>query len=165
MDGITPTTATADPLADIAAMLGAIGYTNASRLYFIAAPDVGIAVATTAASGARLFPEAGVSGGTLLGLPLVISDGMPVATLALVDATGIAGAEGGVTVDSSEHAALSMLDNPTMHIGTVGSPTAPVHSTAVSMFQTNSIAIRCIATFGCAIIRPNSVTAIDSVNW
>jgi hypothetical protein len=44
--------------------------------------------------------------------------------------------EGGVTIDASREASIEMLDNPT-NDAAAGTPT-----TMVSMFQTNSVAIR-----------------------
>jgi hypothetical protein len=58
--------------------------------------------------------------------------------LVLVHAPSIAMAdEGGLTIDASEEAAIQMLDNPTN--ASTGGTTA---TTMVSMFQTNSVALR-----------------------
>jgi hypothetical protein len=46
-----------------------------------------------------------------------------------------------VSIDASREASLQMLDNPTVSSAS-GSPLAPVPTSLVSMFQTNSVAIR-----------------------
>jgi hypothetical protein len=47
----------------------------------------------------------------------------------------------------------------------VASPEAPVATDAVSMWQTNSVAIRCIAYFGASKLRPGGVVAITGIAW
>jgi HK97 family phage major capsid protein len=163
-EGVAPITGTTAPYDDLAALFGAIDYGADSRLYFLAAPDTALNIATATAEQ-RLFPEAGVLGGSVLGLPLLVSDGVPLGTLILLDASSIAGNAGDMQVNASRHSALEMSDAPLSNIGTLGSPGAPVGSNAVSLFQTNSVAIRCIASFGAAVIRAGSIAVLDGINW
>jgi HK97 family phage major capsid protein len=97
------------------------------------------------ALGQREFDGITMMGGTFEGMPVIVSQyvsggtGSPAedSLLILVNASDIYLADDGqVVVDASREASLQMLDNPTNHSGT-GTPT-----TMVSMFQTNSIAIR-----------------------
>jgi hypothetical protein len=67
--------------------------------------------------------------------------------------------DGQVTVDVSREASLQMLDNPTNSSST-GTPT-----TMVSMFQTNSIAIRAERFINWAKRRSGAVVYMDDVNW
>lgn len=97
--------------------------------------------------GTLLYPTVTPEGGTFMGYPLIVSGsamqvGSPVSgegnLLVLMHAPSIAMAdEGGITIDASEEAAIQMLDNPTNT--STGSTTA---TTMVSMFQTNSVALR-----------------------
>ncbi len=97
--------------------------------------------------GNLVFPTVTPEGGTFMGYPLIVSGsakqvGSPVSgegnLLVLAHAPSIAMAdEGGLTIDASEEAAIQMLDNPTNT--STGGTTA---TSMVSMFQTNSVALR-----------------------
>jgi HK97 family phage major capsid protein len=94
--------------------------------------------------GNRAFPEMTTSGGSLLGTPVRVSQylanngGSGGAPFILVDESEIWLADdGSVTLDASEQASLQMDDAPT------NSSSATVTATSmVSMWQTNSIAMR-----------------------
>jgi HK97 family phage major capsid protein len=115
---------------------------------WITTPKVARAISLMLTSlGQPLYPTVTPFGGTFLGYPLIVSlssmqVGSPVTNegnlLVLVHAPSIAMAdEGGLTIDASEEAAIQMLDNPTN--ASTGGTTA---TTMVSMFQTNSVALR-----------------------
>ena len=75
-----------------------------------------------------------VSGGTFLGAPVIVSDGLASNTMVLVDATGIAAASGLIEIASSGEAALQMDSAPT---------NPPVAATvAASLWQHNLTAIK-----------------------
>lgn len=112
------------------------------------------------------FPGVSMSGGTLAGAPLVVSDSVPAVTagslLIAVKAPEILLAdEGGFNIDLSEDASLQMLDNPD------GSSVATVAGTApiVSMFQTNSVAFRVERDINWAVARSGAVALVDTVNY
>lgn len=115
---------------------------------WITTPKVARAISMMLTSlGEPLYPTVTPFGGTFMGYPLIVSGssmqvGSPVTgegnLLVLCHAPSIAMAdEGGITIDASEEAAIQMLDNPTNT--STGSTTA---TTMVSMFQTNSVALR-----------------------
>jgi HK97 family phage major capsid protein len=115
---------------------------------WITTPKVARAMSLMLTSlGEPLYPTVTPFGGTFMGYPLIVSlssmqVGSPVTgegnLLVLLHAPSIAMAdEGGITIDASEEAAIQMLDNPTNT--STGSTTA---TTMVSMFQTNSVALR-----------------------
>lgn len=101
------------------------------------------------ALGQPVFPTMTPDGGTFMGYPVVVSlssmqVGSPVTgegrLIVLISAPEIAMAdEGGVTIDASAEAAIEMLDNPTNQ-----STSGTVATTMVSMFQTDSVALRAI---------------------
>jgi hypothetical protein len=172
--GAVSIAATSTPLADLASLLSAIDPTPDSRLYLLAAPDVAIRMATLGSalgigsptqmnSGQRLFPDASPVGGSVLGIPLVVSSAVTAGQLILVDASGIGGASDGVELSAGEPD-LQMDDAPTMS-GGVGSPEAPVPTAVVSMWQVNAVAIRCISFFGLAKLRRGGVAVLTSVGW
>lgn len=115
---------------------------------WITTPKVARAISMMLTSlGEPLYPTVTPFGGTFMGYPLIVSGsslqvGSPVTgegnLLVLCHAPDIAMAdEGGITIDASEEAAIQMLDNPTNT--STGSTTA---TSMVSMFQTNSVALR-----------------------
>lgn len=107
------------------------------------------------------FPGMTVNGGTFMGLPVIVSEAAGT-TVTLVNASDIWLAdEGGVTVDMSTEASLQMVDNPT------GTSTGadPVEATLVSMFQTNSVAIRVETFINWARRRPTGVATITGAEW
>jgi len=105
------------------------------------------------ALGQQEFPEISMTGGRFIGLPVIVSEHVPdVAAgsptiardiLILVNASDVWLADdGGVSIDISREASLEMDTAPSMYSAGSGSPQTSVESAVVSMFQTNSIAIR-----------------------
>lgn len=87
------------------------------------------------------FPNLTIAGGTIRGIPVLVSDYVPQDTsgslIALVNANDIFYADGAIMVDASEYASLEMSDTPTHN------STTPTGATSmVSMWQTNSVAFR-----------------------
>jgi hypothetical protein len=120
--------------------------------------------------GEPFYPTVTPFGGTFMGYPLIVSlssmqVGSPVTNegnlLVLVHAPSIAMAdEGGLTIDASEEAAIQMLDNPTNT--STGSTTA---TTMVSMFQTNSVALRATRFINWKKRRTFAVQYIKDANY
>lgn len=87
--------------------------------------------------GQQEFMGITMQGGTFFGLPVIVSQHVPAGVVALVAADEIFLADDGqVTIDMSREAALEMNDAPTQDSG-VGTG-----ASLVSMFQTNSVAMR-----------------------
>lgn len=125
------------------------------------------------ATGALAFPTMSVSGGTWQGLPVVASQHLLFShtpannKVILVHAPSIAVSDdGGFTIDVSREASLEMDDQPVMaSTSAAGSPSGPTGSALVSMFQTNSIAIRCERYINWARLRTGAVVWMDDVRW
>jgi HK97 family phage major capsid protein/HK97 family phage prohead protease len=116
--------------------------------FWVTTPRVARNIASMVSSlSVPIFPTITPEGGTFFGYPMIVSGsavqvGSPVTgegnLLVLGHAPSIAMAdEGGITIDASEEASLEMLDNPTN--ASTGGTTA---TSMVSMFQTNSVALR-----------------------
>lgn len=98
------------------------------------------------ALGQAEFPNITLNGGTWFGLPVVVSNsaniaGSPASGRMIILANQpeiLLADDGDVTIDASREASIEMLDNPTNNAA-AGTPT-----TMVSMFQTNSVAIRAV---------------------
>jgi len=152
-NGVTPTAATGTTSAtlrtDLQTLINAFVNANydPSGLVLITTPSRALACSLMLNSlGNPVFPNITMMGGDLLGIPVVVSNsakqvGSPVSgeghLMVVASAPDILMAdEGGVTIDASREASIEMLDNPT-NDAAAGTPT-----TMVSMFQTNSVAIR-----------------------
>lgn len=114
--------------------------------------------------GQQEFPGITMNGGTLEGIPVIVSEYFAPVTaggfVALVNASDIYFAdEGGVMVDVSREASLQMLDNPTNDVVT------PTATSMVSMWQTNSVAFRAERILNWAKRRASAVALLDEVNW
>jgi HK97 family phage major capsid protein/HK97 family phage prohead protease len=120
------------------------------------------------ALGQREFDGITMNGGTFEGMPVIVSQyisggtGSPVddSIVILVNASDIYFADDGqVVVDASREASLQMLDNPTNNSST-GTATS-----MVSMFQTNSIAIRAERFINWQRRRAAAVAYLTGVNY
>jgi HK97 family phage major capsid protein len=87
--------------------------------------------------GQQEFMGITMMGGTFFGLPVIVSQHVPAGVVALVAADEIFLADDGqVMIDMSREAALEMDSAPTQDSG------AGTGASLVSMFQTNSVAMR-----------------------
>jgi HK97 family phage major capsid protein len=116
------------------------------------------------AFGQREFPDISLMGGTLEGIPVLTSQYVPNesggALMVLVNASDIWLADdGAVTMDASREASLEMSDAPTTDAG------APTAASMVSMFQTNSVALRAERFINWAKRRAAAVATVDDVNY
>lgn len=111
------------------------------------------------------FPGLTMAGGNLNGIPVITSQYAANASghgnlVIAVNAREVFLADDGqVVVDASREASLQMLDNPTNNSAT-GTPT-----TMVSMWQTNSIALRAERFINWQKRRATAVSYMDDVNW
>jgi hypothetical protein len=111
--------------------------------------------------GQREFPDINMNGGTFQGLPVIVSQNIS-SVVALVNAADIfLGDEGGVAVDMSREASIEMRSSGLGMDATAG--TASVGS--VSMFQTNSVALRAERTISWKRARASAVAYLTSVDW
>jgi len=119
------------------------------------------------ALGVREFPEMSMTGGMLEGFPVLASQFMPAGIVAAVSADNIYLADdGGVSVDMSREASLEMADSSlTMDINNGASPPVSVETTLVSMFQTNSVAIRAERMINWKRRRPAAVYYLTATGW
>lgn len=116
------------------------------------------------AFGQREFPDITMMGGMLEGVPVITSQYVPTDTagslVILANASDIwLSDDGNVTIDASREASLQMLDNPT-NASADGTAT-----TVVSMFQTNSVALRAERFINWQLRRAAAVAVVDQVVW
>jgi len=149
--------ATSDAAADLKALVSAFAGDMASA-YLITDPDTATGLAMVrGANGSFLFPDAGPRGGSILGIPLLVSRHSPRDTaggqLALVDASGVAVAMDSIELSQSDQTSLAMSD----------SPTSP--ASMVSMFQTNTVAFKATILANWELQRVGGVAVITGAAW
>lgn len=116
--------------------------------------------------GQREFPDITMNGGMLEGIPVIASQFVPQGIVAAAAAPEIYLADdGGVAIDLSREASLEMADSVTGAVTDNGSPPASVEATLVSMFQTNSVAIRAERFINWRRRRTAAVAYLTSVGW
>lgn len=118
----------------------------------------------TNALGQKEFPNVTMLGGTLEGLPVIVSEYVPTdssgSIVILANAGDIyLGDEGGVSIDMSREASLQMDDSPTQDSG------APTATSLVSLWQTNSVGIRAERFINWKKRRATAVAYLEGVNW
>lgn len=163
VDGLTPTVTSSGVTpalitADLRALLGSVNTTGAGRLYWASGAAVANGLATTTgADGLTAFPTVTPSGGELLGLPYLVTDGVEDGRLVLVDATGLVGEMDVVTLSASDQATLQMDS----------APADPPNASAVmtSLFQVDARALRAEAWFGVQRVRTSSVAVLTGLDW
>ncbi|KRD71439.1 phage major capsid protein [Lysobacter sp. Root96] len=161
---IPSTGTTADDVrADLVALWGpSIAAKNPLRsAVYIMSPNRALRLSMMRnALGQPEFPGLGVNGGTLEGVPVLVSDYVPDSIVVLVNTSDIYYSDDGqATVDFSREASIQMLDNPTNDSG-VGTAT-----TLVSMFQTDSTALRAHRFVNWSRRRATAVTYLTGVEW
>jgi hypothetical protein len=116
----------------------------------------------TNALGQTEFPNVGMGGGNLIGLPVITSQNVPSGVIVAVQPSNIYFAdEGGFMVDVSREASLLMTDDANANHNSV----TPTPSQVVSMWQTNSVAFRCERILNWARRRSTAVAYITSAAW
>jgi HK97 family phage major capsid protein/HK97 family phage prohead protease len=157
---------------DVQAMMNAFINANIMPTHWIMPNTVALALSMMRTSlGNYAFPTITMNGGTFYGLPVVTSQyailGTPANNLiVLLSAPDIfLSDDGGFAIDISREASLEMDDAPTMDAGSLGSPAGATGTTVVSMFQTNSLAIRCERYINWARRRNAGVVWMDDVQW
>ncbi|WP_285295507.1 hypothetical protein [Aureimonas altamirensis] len=94
-------------------------------------------------------------GGELFGLPAMVTDAVPSGSIILMNAFGIAVAAERVEIESSGETSLVMDDAPAMNSAT------PASATLVSLWQTNSRAVKVSVRFAARRLRDNAVAVIE----
>ncbi len=162
--GIASTGNTADAVrADLRALFGAfIAANNAptSGVFLMEATTALALSLMTNPLGQAEFPGITMNGGTLSGLPVLVSEYVPTGVVALVNASDIYLAdEGDIDVDMSTEASLEMDSAPT------GDSVAPTAAELVSLWQTNSVGFRAERTVNWSRRRPSAVAFLTGVAW
>lgn len=170
-NGVTPVTSLGNDATSVRADIRAVmsqfitaNITPTTGVWIMSASTALALSLMNNALGQREFPDIEMTGGRFHGLPVIVSEYVPSDSsgsyVILANASDIWLADdGNVVVDVSREASLQMLDNPTNNSST-GTATS-----MVSMFQTNSVAIRAERWINWQRRRLAAVAVISGVNW
>ncbi|WP_228529900.1 phage major capsid protein [Diaphorobacter caeni] len=134
------------------------------------APTTGVLIMSSTAAlnislmqnplGQQEFPGLTMNGGVLAGLPVIVSDYVPAGTVIMLNASDVYLADDGVVdIAVSSEASLEMSDAPAQDAG------AGTGASLVSMFQTNSVAIRAERYINWAKRRAAAVIYVTGAVW
>ncbi len=167
LNGLTAGTSAGNDIADVitdvkALYAGFIAANNATGLQYVTtqslAKSLGLMQHTL---GNFAFPGLSATGGTLLGDPLVAGGNVGAGDLILLKPSDIYKiGDRGVEVSLSTEAAIQMDDAPN---GASDTPTA--HTGVVSMFQTESVAIKVVRPLNYAKRRASAVAYIGNADY
>ncbi|WP_158783286.1 phage major capsid protein [Pantoea sp. BAV 3049] len=161
-NGITAIPSTGNPDDDAAAAFGTFVDANLqpTGAVWLMSSTTALALSMRKnALGQKEYPDMSLLGGTFMGLPVIVSQYVG-SLLVLVNAPDIYLADdGGVAVDMSREASLEMQSEPT------GDSLTPTPVEMVSMFQTNSVAIRAERWINWKRRRTAAVAVISGVNY
>ena len=150
--------------ADIAALYaGFISAKNATGLSWVMGPSLAKQISLMRnALGQREFPDLSQNGGTLEGDQVVVGDNVGDGDFILLKPSDIYKiGYRGIAVSISDQATIEMVDDPT---GDAGTPTAQSKQ-MVSMFQSNSVAIKVTMPMNYAKRRSSAVAYIDDADY
>jgi hypothetical protein len=122
-----------------------------------ASQAIGISLMTNAL-GQPEFPSMNAQGGSLIGLPVIVSEGVG-ARIVMLNARNILLAEEGLMIDASEQASVEMNTLPTE----TSSPTEQVE--LVSFWQRNLVGLRVDRFVTWLRARDSSVEFINAANY
>jgi hypothetical protein len=147
-------TSAAAILADLRALLQQIDYGPQSRLFWMLPQTEVTAIALL---DPQNFRNVTIGGGDLAGVEIIPTDDLPANTSLIVDATGIMAQSDTITLDSSKHA---LLDLQTAPDSPPGAATVPV-----SLFQSDTVALRATRWFGFQPARTTAVAALTGIAY
>lgn len=150
-------------IADVKALYaGFIAANNADGLQFVTTQSLAKSIGLIQnVMGNFAFPGLSASGGSLLGDPLIAGGNVGVGDLILLKPSDIYKiGDRGVEVSLSTEAAIQMADNPD---GASDTPTA--NASVVSMFQTDSVAIKVVRPLNFAKRRASAVAYIGDADY
>jgi hypothetical protein len=153
VDSVSSTGATADAVVnDLTTALVLIDIGANSKVYICAPPKVVRAWALLRGpSGAPVFPDLGILGGTINGAIVAPSDALT-DTVVIVDARQIVADSGPVFVDQSSQASLQMDDDP-----------SDGAQKLTSLWQDNLRALRAERWWASQLLRPTAAAVISGV--
>jgi Phage capsid family len=154
-DGSISTGTWADFLIQFDEMLRNIDAGSASKLFLVVTSEMGKGIASQALANG--IDSIQWNGGNLAGVELRVSDAQTAGRMTMIDATGLVVRMGELELSSATHASIQMDTAPSQE------STTPTAAQQVSMFQTNSVALRCERSLAVKAVRTNSFMHVTGV--
>jgi HK97 family phage major capsid protein len=133
--------------ADLASALDSLSYGADARLYLVLSPASAKVVAFMRDANGNLYPGMTVSGGTIAGIKVVVSNAATDAIL--FDASQIAANSDTIVLDASDQASVVLDDAPS---------SGPQGMT--NLWQSNMRGLKASRFFGAEVLRPEAVAVI-----
>jgi HK97 family phage major capsid protein len=142
---------------DLRGLLAAITTGARSQLFLLTTSTIAKALSVLHTNtGAVAFEDVRYNGGSIGGVELIVSDGVPSGTMLLVDATQIAAASETIRLDSSREALLNMDT----------SPDSPAAGTVMqSLWQYNMVGLLAERFVGIEKLTSKGVAVVTSVSY
>jgi hypothetical protein len=151
VDGLAAVSGTTDAAADVSSLVDDFSG-DLSQSVVVLGPDL-----AAAAAGDNVGRSLTVRGGTIAGLPALISRNSPSGQVTLVDAGGLLVAyDEAVMISVSQEGALQADDAPT---------SSPPETNVVSLWQANTFGFRAIVRAGWLATRGGAVSVLTGAAW
>jgi hypothetical protein len=145
-------------LNDLRGALAAITTGQRSRLFLLTTSAIAKTLSVLHAStGAQAFPTMAYNGGSIAGIQVVVSDGVPASTMLLADASQIAAASESLQLSASNEAIVQMDTSPDSPIS--------ASTNLVSLWQNNFAGLRAERFFGAQKLTTTGVCVVTSVAY
>jgi HK97 family phage major capsid protein/HK97 family phage prohead protease len=159
-NGAPTAVASTNPLADIMSLINHFATNNIpiDGVTFIMSASNALSLSfRTNLDGSPEFPGISINGGTYKGLQFITSNTAGTNVVALQPAFILYADDGGVTIDASREASLQMDS----------APMSPADATTVyvSLFQTNSVALRAERFINWKRVNANAVKYLTATAW
>jgi len=159
-NGAPTAAATTNPVADIMGLINHFATNNIAvdGVTFIMSPANALSLSFRSnLDGSPEFPGVGLNGGNYRGLTFITSNVAGANVVALQPALILYADDGGVTIDASREASLQMDS----------APMSPADATTVyvSLFQTNSVALRAERFINWKRVNANAVKYLTATAW
>jgi len=159
-NGAPTAAATTNPVADIMGLINHFATNNipVDGLAFILSASNALSLSFRAnLDGSPQFPGVGINGGSYKGLTFITSNTASTNVVALQPSQILYADDGGVTIDASREASLQMDS----------APMSPADATTVyvSLFQTNSVALRAERFINWKKVNANAVKYLTATAW
>jgi hypothetical protein len=167
--GVTSIAATSDPIADIRALIAAHA-ANAditSSAFVTDALTAAILGTVQGPDGGLLFPDCGVAGGEILGLPVLVTRASPredspsTGSLFLIDGSAVAYGLDQVELTVAKQATVELSTAPT---GDGDVPTS-MSQQRVSLFQNELQAVKCIIRASWRVGRAGAISVLSGIDY
>lgn len=148
--------------ADLRWLFGSIAPHADQKLFLLMRPETAQSAMLMGAEGCNcvVLPNLGALGGEIFGVPTLLTDAVEENQVVLIDAHGLAGSISDIDLAVSGQADVEMLASALQQ-----DALAPQEAQLVSLWQTNSIGIKAVVTFGLERLRPDCIAVLESVQW